>query len=499
MTKLQHYTIWLIAPVFLFHTLSLKAQTTTQSTAITSLPSACNTLKNQTTGVRQRLNQYNKLVSGRQCIVLTANPADDLSERIKQIPENTVILLSSNTTAPTVTPATGIIPVKYFIGREIVLKDGHDILGAADDGFIIVITFHSNYKKKEMIRAGTTDNFQFEKTRDSHIKHITFQTTGPKHHRPVNTIVFAECYNRRLIVENNVFFLPELAAVYIDCKEPLNASDNTTRPGPGLLFENNTLRVDPTSAMHHGTIPEEGVYINLPNIMNHSKRVAVIGNRFVGEMADAGEFNLGPGASMDVFRNTLVIYIVEGQPQRGFVLTGFADTDAERPLFNLVGNKIYVTGTAIAVSTPLALALACNQLQAVKPWQQLQPQFILKAEDPLEPGLAGECQGFVSSTVAMPTSGSAAVMATSIPFSIGHIMNTWTAINGSTATACSGLINVEGQFLFESYSCQAATASPAAITDTTCINGAIASSSEVTTLLTTGLAVITTLAILLTP
>ncbi|WP_252177969.1 hypothetical protein [Endozoicomonas sp. 4G] len=473
MTKLRHYTVWLIAPVFLFHTLSLKAQTTTQSPATTSRPTACNTLKEQTTGVKKRLYEYRKLVSGRQCIVLTANPADDLSELIQQIPENTVILLSSNTTAPTAAHATRIIPVKYFIGSEIVLKDGHDILGAADDGFIIVITFHSNYQKKDMIKAGTTDNFQFEKTRDSHIEHITFLSTGPKHHRPVNTIVFAECYNRRLIVQNNVFFLPEWAAVYIDCKEPLNASANATRPGPGLLFANNTLRVDTISAMHHGTIPDEGVYINLPNIMNHSERVAVIGNLFMGAMADAGEFNLGPRASMDVFRNTLLIYIAE-QPQRGFVLTGYADTDAERPLFNLAANEIYITGTAITVSTPLALALACNKLEAVNPWQQLQPQFILKAVDPLP--LARECESFFNST--------------------GHIMNTWTAINGSTATASSGLINVEGQFLFESNSSQTATGSPTAITDTPAINGTFATSSEVTTLVTTGLAVITTLAIL---
>ncbi|WOG30071.1 hypothetical protein [Endozoicomonas sp. 8E] len=496
MIKLQHYTAWLIAPVFLFHTLSLKAQTTTQSSATTSLPTACNSLRGQTTGVSQRLNQYSKLVSGRQCIVLTANPADDLSELIKQIPENTVILLSSNTTAPTVTPATGIIPVKYFIGREIVLKDGHDILGAADDGFIIVITFHSYYQKKEMIRAGTTDNFQFEKTRDSHIRHITFLSTGPKHHRPVNTIIFAECYNRRLIVKDNFFFLPKSAAVYIDCKEPLNASANATRPGPGLLFANNTLRVDTVSAMHHGTIPDGGVYINLPNIMNHSKRVAVIGNLFVGKMAYAGEFNLGPGASMDVFRNRAVIYIAEGQPQRGFVLTGYANTDAERPLFNLAGNQIYVTGTAITVSTPLTLALACNQLQAVNPWRQLQPQFILKAADPLP--LAAECETFVSSTVLLPTPGSAAVTATLILFSNGHVMNTWAAINNSPATACSGLINFEGPFFFDSDICQTAIRSPASITDTASINAAFPSFSAGTTAVTTGLAVITTLAILLT-
>lgn len=128
------------------------------------------------------------------------------------------------------------------------------------------------------------------------------------------------------------------------------------------------------------------------------------------------------------------MWICSGEP--------YKNTGSERPLFNLAGNQIRVTGTALAVSPPLELAMACNHLQAVTPWRQLLKQFSLKAVDPLL--IADECLRPLSPPVARPAHTSYT----------SRDANTWTAIYNSTATACTGLVNFEGQFLFDSEVCQ---------------------------------------------
>ncbi|WOG30072.1 hypothetical protein [Endozoicomonas sp. 8E] len=500
MIKLQHYLARLIAPLFLLQALNQEVPGAHRNNKLdpTECKSVALPLMNHTMGVRQRATQYSKLIRGRHCTVFSANPAEDLSELIKQLPDNRVILLSSHTIFPTTPSLTGKTRIHYYIKNEIVLKNGQFILGAADDGFEIVISLWGRFRDKNMVRVGTADNFHFGRTSDNRLSHLTFLPTGPLDQHPVNTIVFAECYNRRLIVEDNLFHLPNWSAVDLDCRNILDASVNVWNQGPGLLFTNNTVIGKIISTKDYTiTIPREGVFISLPAIRNQSKRVALIGNTIRGVMADAGQFELGPGNSMDVFRNR--VDIINAGPtlldttglrktrRSGFVLKGHSESDAERPLYNLAGNQIRVTGRALTVIPPLELALACNHLQGYSPWLQLYKEFTLKAADPFP--LAGECKKFVSSTFVMSTPASGS-------YTISQIENSWTAINNCSINALSGLTNVEGKFFFGPEDClKATTLSPG---NNNRPAGNIGSdSSTATTSVTTGLVVITALALLL--
>ncbi|WP_448217284.1 hypothetical protein [Endozoicomonas sp. 2B-B] len=406
MNKSQYYLARLIVPVFLLQALNPEAQATQPP-----LPTDCASLSGQPTGVDQWLKYNSEHVRGRKCVVLTSDPTVDTAQLINQIPENTVILLSSRTTIQPVIPPTGNTLIIYLIDSEIVLKDGQDIIGAADKGFEIVIIPKQSYKKQFMVKVGTRDNFQFEKTGSSHIRHVTFTPKGDGYRSQVYAIVKAECYNRNLIIENNHFSLPYWTAVDLDCKEPLDASANVDQPGPGLRFANNTIIGSGIRTRFGLFFAEEGIHINLPAIQNQSKRLAVIGNRFLGRMAEAGEFVLGPGARLDVFRNrvhisNIGITLRSARRQRqsllgGFALIGHKDSDSGPARFNLAGNKIKTTAAAITVRGPLELALACNHLRAISPWLQLQPEFSLKSANPLP--LGKECPSVMSSSIAMLT------------------------------------------------------------------------------------------------
>ncbi|WP_252180255.1 hypothetical protein [Endozoicomonas sp. 4G] len=463
MITLKHALTRLIAPVFLLPALSLQAQTTDQSTTTknpyspTPTPTtSCDALSGQTTGVQQRLDQYKHLVRGRQCIILNADPAENVDQLINQAPENAVILLSSNTAAPAVrTPSvsafSGKTPVEYFVGSEIHLKNGQDILGAADDGLEIVLRDRPEFAGKHLIRVGSTDNFQFVETKASHIKHLTFQPTRVNSHPSIDTIVFAGCYNRRLVIEDNVFHLPARATLTLDCKKPLDAS--VSRPGPGLLFAKNTLIGTSFKQSGRAFIPEQGIAINLPAIRNQEGALAVTGNIFRGKMAEAGAYKLGSGTGININKNTVDIanYGNTGRAafrKGGFALLGHTDTHVKPPVFNLAGNQIRVSATAITVGGRVGLALACNHLQAANTWWQIQQEFSLKAIPVSFAEVAERCENNAGSKDAGSN------IAMQVQETRIQITNTWTATHYSTNTACAGLVNLEGQFFFGSEVCQ---------------------------------------------
>lgn len=341
-------------------------------------------------GVIQRLNQYTELVKGRQCIVLAADPTgetEDLSETIKRAPENTVILLSSETvstassTSTSSFPPVGKTPVEYLIGKGIVLKDGQDIIGAADEGFEIVIRVDAGFRDPSMVMID--DIYDFDKTRDSHIRHVTFQPVGPDNNEGTYSIIYAGCYNRKLIVENNLFYVSvRRAGLFLSCAGPLNASLNQ---GPGLRFANNTM-VGKSILYDGKDIVPKGIDIYHAGTQQ-SQRIAVIENSFQGEMTHAGDFYLPAGSSMDIFRNR--VDINNNMPGKkplatglarfrdGFLLRGNYDTKVNLvpPVFNLAGNLIRSKSTAIGIEGHIKLALACNHLQAVNPWRQHPPSW----------------------------------------------------------------------------------------------------------------------------
>ncbi|WOG30075.1 hypothetical protein [Endozoicomonas sp. 8E] len=456
-----HNLIRLIAPVFLIKALSLHAQTTTQSTAFEApSPSSppptmsCNALSGRTPGVQSRLNQYKSHVRGRQCIVLSADRTVDTDQLINQIPENTVILLSSNTApavktpSPSGYPVSGKVPVEYLIGGEIRLKNGQDILGAADDGHEIVIRDRPGFVDKHFVKVGTTDNFQFDETKDSHIRHLSFQPSRENGSPAIDSIVFAECYNRKLILKDNVFHLPLQASLVLDCNKSLDASDNVNRQGPGLLFAENTVIGTSFKKLNKTLVPEKGISINLPAIRNQQEALTVSGNRIRGKMAEAGEFKLGSGSGINIFKNTVDIsnYGSIGRPaflKGGFALLGHANSGAKTPLFNVVGNKIRVTATAITIGGLIELSMSCNHLQAFNAWWQFQPQYNLKALPATFGDIGRQCENVVSFNDVIPT-----------PRENIRAANTWTATHYSSDTACSGLVNFEGQLFFDTGNCQ---------------------------------------------
>ncbi|WP_252178652.1 hypothetical protein [Endozoicomonas sp. 4G] len=448
-------------------------------------PVLCDLLTGQSIGVQQRLKQYKDLVTARQCVVLSADPAEDLSEWIKQIPENTVVLLSSNTVSgvtpsSSASPVTTKTPVEYLIDNEIVLKDGQDLIGAADDGFEIVIRLNAGYSGFYMVKVGSFYSFQFGKARDNHIRHVTFQPIGPNNAKTLDSIVFAECYNRKLIVENNRFNISVYrAGLILDCKQSLDASKNVRRQGPGLRFASNKIIGKIIKTWYSDYISKAGIIINLDTIVNQSQRIAVIENSFQGDMAKAGGFTLGFGSNMDIFRNRVDINnlgktfeeVLSGREavKEGFSLIGHTSGSEEPPLFNLAGNRISSKNIAIGIEKQIKLALACNHLQAVNPWQQPQRQFSLKAVNPLP--LAKECERLAPSSL-----------------TLCQIANTWTSITGSTTHPLSGLNNFEGQFLFDTEICPATV--PSAPTEAP-------TSSAGITAVTSALGIIITLSILL--
>ncbi|WP_422410917.1 hypothetical protein [Endozoicomonas sp. ALB122] len=446
---------------------------TAAPTTATSIPrKLCSSLRDQTTGVQQRLIEDSDLVSERQCVVLSADPADDLSELIQQIPDNTVILLSSKTTSPTVAPVTGKLTVEYFIANAIVLKNGQDIIGAADDGFEIVIKLHDNFTSKYMIGVGVhyDDEFNFGETADNHIKHITFQPTGVNPDTQTDAIVHTNCYNRTLSIENNVFYLPVRAAVNINCSANLDASTSNLHTGPGLRFADNHVIGQTIHTTKLSMIPEKAIFINLRNINNLSNKLEIIGNTFRGKISELAQIAIGSGSNINIFRNTVDIDNKGKTPDEirtgiegGFALKGLSSSAYRKaPLINLAGNNINVTRTALTIYDKLDLALACNHFMGMTLWKVDNEYFPLKAVDPLP--LADECPRSVSSTVGMAT--------TSAP-TLCQIVNSWTPINDSKATALTGLTNVEGQFYFDSAVCMTELQSLASSADTTPVTNAL--------------------------
>ncbi|WP_422442355.1 hypothetical protein [Endozoicomonas sp. ALB060] len=450
--------------------------TAAPTTTATSPPrKLCSSLRGQTTGVQKRLIDDSDLVRERHCVVLSADPADDLSELIQQIPDNTVILLSSKTTSPTVAPVTGKPTVEYFIANTIVLKSGQEIIGAADDGFEIVIKLHDNFTSRYMIGVGAhCDNeFNFGETADNHIKHITFQPTGVNPGTQTHVIVHTSCYYGALSIENNVFYLPVWAAVNIHCSANLDASTNDLHTSPGLRFANNKVIGETIHTTTLSMIPEEAIFINLRNINNLSNKLEIIDNTFQGKISELAQIAIGSGSNINIFRNTAVIDN-KGKTRResctgietrrgGFALIGLSSSAyCKAPLINLAGNNINVTTTALTIYDELDLALTCNHFRGMTLWKVDNEYFSLKAVDPLP--LADECPSSVSSTVDPAT--------TSAP-TLCQIVNSWTPINDSKATALTGLTNVEGQFYFDSAVCMTELQSFASSADTTPVTNAL--------------------------
>ncbi|WP_448215948.1 hypothetical protein [Endozoicomonas sp. 2B-B] len=460
---------FLIPPLFFLETLNLQAQITTQSTTAvptTSIPAPpltvlCDSLKGQTTGVQERLNDYRDLFSGRQCIVLSTNSSENLGKFINEVPKNTVILLSSETASgatlspSVITPSSGKIQVVYLIDSKIVLKDGQDIIGAPNEGYEIVISPDESYTDSYMITLGSLKYFSFDETMDSRIRHITFQPTAPNGRNPIGTIITARCINRRLFVEDNVFNLNCQNGVRIDCRLPLDASVDFRHQGPSLSFDNNMVTGYTIESRRRDCIPNGGLFVKLPAINKRFMAIGVYGNKFQRKMGWVAELHIGPGSSIDISGNEIDIdntgeivfkTVSPGykKEQFGFSLVGHSDTNEEPPFYALTRNQIRVKNTALDIKGIVKLALACNHFQAVKLWRQEQHEYSIKSADTLL--WAYNCESFVNP-------GNATTGPLTFSQHVNIALNTWAPIENSRTSALSGLTNFEGQFFFNSSDC----------------------------------------------
>lgn len=490
----------------------------TSSTSTTPTPTvipvetiACDEidLNMQTTGVQNRFEQSSELLTGKQCVILEADSIEDLSTVFARIPANTVVVLSSDSVSASISPtfdlmsstemadfsstimtasaspsatpllspspSPSVLPkqqTEYFIGSELFIKNGQHLLGAPDEGFEIVIRDLPNFTDRHMVKIGRPDSFTFNEQNDSTISNITFLPTRDNKRRSIDSLYFAECSNRTLTIEDTVNYLDTRASLFFDCKMTLDASADPARTGPGVYFADNIIigRKDDTSQQ----IPDEGLFISLPSIRNLRDNLKVVNNRFMGDMAEAAEINLGQGSTIELFRNQVNISNVGKarkdavSPQRGaFLLKGISKGDATRPEFFLAGNSLNVTATAISVVNTLELTLSCNQLKASSPWRQNSSVLPLVAADPYE--LIYECGDPMSTTAIM--------MPTPTPGSSSRVINQWQAAPDSTATACEGLMNLQGQLFFDSETCQPVVPTDPPTTSTS-------SSTSLTTLFT---------------
>ncbi|WP_257282416.1 MULTISPECIES: hypothetical protein [unclassified Endozoicomonas] len=534
MIKLQPLLARFIVPVLCLNVLSLMAETSTQSPTTIFSPSpllmtvSCNSLldptmlSRQTTGVQQRLKVDSAFVNNRQCIILSANPAENLNELIERIPEDTVILLSSKTVTPTTaspsiapvlttTPVFASTPVEYFVSSAIRLKNGQDILGAADLGFAIIRN-RPAFKDKYMLGIGTTDDFKPDETKSSRIQYIAFRPTRENNRLSIDSIVFAECYNRKLILAANDIHLSVRAAVVLDCRKSLDASADDRMRGPGLQIYGNLIEGKKYSTIHNPLphlIPDMGILIHLPGIRNQTEQLIVISNTFMGNMAQAGEFRMAPGSSMDVIENEVDISNVgftRRNPSRkgAFVLAGVKDTEgsgaveAGLPRFYMIDNYIKATRTAITVWGGLELNLACNRLQASNPWWQPLNQSSLKAVHKSLEDLRQKLAEHKASDLCHSYKISSVVMPTPTPYTSNPMVNTWIANNHSTSTACNGLVNLEGQLFFETEICQPVTPPTASNTGAALSKETRYRYSAGAAIVTSALGVVATLAVLLT-
>ncbi|WP_252178081.1 hypothetical protein [Endozoicomonas sp. 4G] len=196
------------------------------------------------------------------------------------------MLLSS---APSVSPVPGKkSESKHYINGPITLKNGHEIIGAPDDGFEIVIEDRVTFYGEEMIKIGKQNSFTFPEIRDSRIKLITFKPMNACG-GGLNSIIDAKCFNRKLIVEDNKFIFHQREAVLLlVCSQSIQPIKGFAFTGPILKFTNNVITSETfifTDGIRRVFLPETVLLVNLPNVKGESDTLHFSGNTLSGKLA----------------------------------------------------------------------------------------------------------------------------------------------------------------------------------------------------------------------
>ena len=514
----------------------------------------CNdTLNDESTpeGVKTALRGLDTELTRDNCIIIRQGQFSDNTEIINSLPENTVILLSSDqvseqpvmemtssmalegepeptfttssmgqqnfTTTPSastsvtnnvqmatpaqsvtstsapfiqptpslIPPSPGVINREFSLSKPIKLKNGQHILSAAEDGFRVVLKEANDFEGGHMIEIGTSaENFMdvVDEIDSSVVRGITFEPVRGDGRRSVDSIFYAQCYNRDLLVLDNHFTLDARASVYLRCSYSFendivgSGLELYSRPmGPGLDFSGNTVRGDQYQTARRTFTPDEALLIYLPNIQGLQDDLLVVrNNTFEGHMIEAIEAHIGLNSKLRITGNTIHIN-TSGKPfgsrghdadfhKGGILLRGLngGQNRDELPLYLLADNDITTQDSGakdrvITLLDQLQLGFSCNRLEGTRPWKQKNnPPAVYTAFYDLSPycdSVADTLTSMATMTTSMPS-----VSPTPAPSPVAvpaiNIMNTWSASGSAMFGACEGLVHLVGEIQFETAMCE---------------------------------------------
>ncbi len=241
--------------------LTLTPTSTPTSTPTMSPPviyyTACNALADQPAAVTRVVDSLTEDLQRGNCAVLRFGEFDNIAPVINSLPENTTIILSSE---PLISPtaSTPAQALAFMASSELILKNRQHLLGADEGNEDVLFITPQSFSDMHMVSVGNGLSFRNSKNETSLIRDIHFKPYKDASRDTVDSIIFAQCYNRLLRVEGNTFTLDRRASVFLDCKQsnsevPAPASLQTTneqmdgsiRGGPGLQF-NSSVKMQQT-------------------------------------------------------------------------------------------------------------------------------------------------------------------------------------------------------------------------------------------------------------
>ena len=270
------------------------------------------------------------------CAILKVGQFNDLAEGIENLPENTTIFLTSDVMSDVMSNVTSIVtstpviqvqatrtetlllpapspitvpegraPKVYSISKPVTLKNGQHILAATTSESEIILSEAEVFVGMHMVAIGSK-NMNMSETDTSVIKGITFEPFERSGRDSVDSIIYAQCYNRDFWVLDNDFILDTRASVYMWCKQLVNNDGDADPVGPGFRFTGNTIEGD-GDGDGKSFSPDEGLLIFLPDIQGLKNRLCIENNTFTGEMVEGIEASIGLNSTLMVAGNKINI------------------------------------------------------------------------------------------------------------------------------------------------------------------------------------------------
>ena len=408
------------------------SSTPVPSPSPTSLPpepafTACDSIaaEDLTTAITAVLNKLSSEGLQRpNCAILKAAVHPDLSPVINSLPENTTILL-----VPDSTPEAMPLNARSVMD----LKNGQHMIGVSGDDSDVLLITPVDFDGRHMVGIGTANSFNNGEQETSVISGIHFKPFKDDQRDSVDSIIFAQCYNRLLIVDSNTFTLDRRASVFLDCKRsnigvtpppalltPTEQITSDLRGGPGLQFINNNVIGDDE---HSNNAPGEGLFVYGPGVFNlpEALQARIEGNHFSQSMKVAIEVETGSNATI---HNNIINETLLTETVRNFIgiqLIGVGNIDP-LPIYDVSKNTIGLDGNCVQLKRELVFSFSENQMNCNSPWSQTD---ISKPAHVIE-----EAPGEACATC-----------------------NAWTPKSNGFVSPCFGLNSLDGDIHFRGFTC----------------------------------------------